>query len=779
MPKIVKYALIAVGGLIGILIIVAIIIAATFDPNDYKPQIIKLVQEKKQRTLSIPGEIKLTFFPKIGADLGRISISEHKSDATFASMESARVSLALIPLFSKRFVVDRIKIDGLAANLKRYKDGSTNFDDLLVKDEQQSESGQQVKFAIDGVSISNANVSFDDQRASRKLELSKLNLMTGEIANGKSSKFDLSTNLRSNNPSLDAQVAIKSGFNLDLEQKHYVLNGLDAELKGQAAGYSDVAVHLQGNGDLKSVANQFTVQDLKLSATGKQAAETLEVQLTAPKLALTDQKVSGGTISGEVKMSEPGRNLEASLAAPSFEGTPQSFTIPSLAVDARLKQGELNAQAKLAGTISGDVDKLLFTSPQLSLNLDGKQGATAMKGALTTPLAANLKSQVIELAKISADFVLPNPAGGSLALKATGNASLNLSKQTLSAALDGKLDQSTITAKFGLNKFSPPVYTFNIAIDQIDADRYMKKSTAAATPAKGGAETPIDLSALKDLNAHGTLKIGALKVANIKASNVRLDIHAAGGKIDVNPLAANLYQGSLAGSLSLAAAAPPRFVVKQQLSNVAIGPLLKDAIDKDPIEGRGNVRLDISTQGATVSALKKGLNGTARLDLRDGAVRGVNIAETIRNAKATLSAVKGDQQSGTASANAKTDFSELSGSFRLTNGVAHNDDLSAKSPLLRVGGNGDINIPNSSLDYTVRATIVPSLQGQGGQELQGLKGVTIPVHLDGPLTAMNWKVDFTAMAQGLAKQKIDEKKEEMKGKVQEKLQDKLKGLFGR
>ena len=777
MPKAIKYVLIAVGSIVALLVIVVAIIAATFNPNDYKPLVIKLVQEKKQRTLAIPGDIKLTFFPKIGADLGKISISEHKGEAVFASVESARVSLALFPLLSKQLVVDRVKIDGLTAHIARYKDGKTNFDDLLSKDDKES---AEIKFDIDGVSVTNTNVTYDDQAAGNRLEVSKLNLSTGKIANGKPSKFDLAADVKGSNPKLAVHVTAKSGFTMDLEQKHFLVNGLDAEINGQVKDFSDLVVKLSGDADLKPALKQFTLEDIKLSMKGKQGAQALDVSLNAPKLAITDTRVQGGKLTGAAKITETGRIVDVALEAPSFEGTPQAFKIPSLTVNATVKQGDLNAQAKLAGAIDGDIDKLLFTSPQLALTLDGKQGATAIKGLLSTPLSANLNTQVIDLSKISADFTLPNPAGGSLALKAGGNVNVNLAKQTLAGALNGKLDQSTINAKFGLAKFSPPAYTFDVSIDQLDVDRYTKKSAASAPAPAAGAEQPIDLSGLKGLNANGTIKIGSLKLANMKASNVRLDIHAADGKMEVNPLSANLYQGSTNGSLSAAASSPPRFAVRQALTGVAVGPLLKDLMNKDPIEGKGNVQLDVTTQGATVSQIKKGLNGTARLNLRDGAVKGINIAETIRGAKAKLGALKGDQQStGTSAAGAKTDFSELSGNFRVTNGVAHNDDLDLKSPLLRVGGNGDINLGNDSLDYTVKATVVSTLQGQGGADMQALKGLTIPVRLSGPFTAIGWKVDFAGLASAAVKQKVDEKKEEVKEKAKEQLKDKLKGLFGK
>lgn len=125
----------------------------------------------------------------------------------------------------------------------------------------------------------------------------------------------------------------------------------------------------------------------------------------------------------------------------------------------------------------------------------------------------------------------------------------------------------------------------------------------------------------------------------------------------------------------------------------------------------------------------------------------------------------------------------MGASFRIANGVAHNDDLSVKSPLLRLGGSGDVNIGEGRVDYLVKATVVSSLQGQGGPELQALKGLTLPVKLYGPFDAIGWKVDFGGIISGVAKQKVEEKKAEVtekaKKKIQEQLGDKLKGLFGK
>ena len=73
--------------------------------------------------------------------------------------------------------------------------------------------------------------------------------------------------------------------------------------------------------------------------------------------------------------------------------------------------------------------------------------------------------------------------------------------------------------------------------------------------AKPGAqqETPVDLSALKGLNANGKLHVGALQVRGLKLADVRAEVKAANGRADIAPHSANLYEGKVAGALSLQA----------------------------------------------------------------------------------------------------------------------------------------------------------------------------------------------------------------------------------
>jgi AsmA protein len=168
--------------------------------------------------------------------------------------------------------------------------------------------------------------------------------------------------------------------------------------------------------------------------------------------------------------------------------------------------------------------------------------------------------------------------------------------------------------------------------------------------------------------------------------------------------------------------------------------------------------------------MKRALNGKARVELRDGAVKGIDIPGAIRGVKAKFG---GKDAEGTGSAREKTEFSELSGTFDIKNGVAHNEDLSLKSPLIRVGGAGDVNIGEDSVNYVVKASIVGSLAGQGGKEVGELKGLTVPVRIAGPYDQLKYKVEFSQMLGG--KEQVEAVKETAKEAAKAKLQELLGG----
>src|SRR6202030_225635 len=132
-------------------------------------------------------------------------------------------------------------------------------------------------------------------------------------------------------------------------------------------------------------------------------------------------------------------------------------------------------------------------------------------------------------------------------------------------------------------------------------------SAQTGTPATAQAEQAIDFSPLRKFDLTGSIRMGELTASNIKVQNLRVDVSAKNGVLRLNPMMANLYQGTLRGSASLDANTN-HIATKQNLAGISIGPLLRDAIGKDLMEGHGNVAFDLTSSGNLVTAMKKSLN---------------------------------------------------------------------------------------------------------------------------------------------------------------------------
>ncbi|MDP3819048.1 MAG: AsmA family protein [Methylotenera sp.] len=946
MKKLLKYSAYVLGGLIGLVLLVVTIIAVTFNPNDYKQKVIDLVQEKKERTLKLDGDIKLAFWPKIGADLGKISLSEHKNSKEFASVNSVKVSLALLPLLKKELIVDTIYIDGAQANIVKYKDGSTNFDDLLSKDDEES---QDIKFDVDGVKVSNSAVNYTDEGSGAKYALSKFNLTSGHIALAE--PVDLATDftISASQPEIVADAKLKGNFLVDPATKHFVAKGLDAKIKGDLLGGKNVDITASGDIDAKPETREFLIDSLKLVASGQFSGAKLTIDLNAPELVAQKDEVTGKKVTVSLSQDKAGDTFKANLVLADIKGSPKALQSSGITGDIAGVQGKRTINGKFSSPFTGNLENLIFDLPKLAGNLDIKDPSLpngAMQGRFDLSLHTDLKNELanskfnlnIDETKLNGDVAVTSFKKPSIKFNLNAD-KLNLNKlmakSTQPAAkgddkpadlsalkallldgklnvgsilydkyqisglnvnikadgerlaltgLDVKLDDSRIKGSIGISNFAKPLYTFDIDIDQLDVDKYVSTSSAPdnskasdkpldlstlkalnadgslrignlkygktkasniridlkadgeklslnplaakvddsqvnanvavsrfndpiysfnvnidkldadkyitknSTPtAKSTGDTPIDLSALKKLNASGEAKIGWLKLANVKTENVNLSLKAENGVATLSPFSANLYQGSMSGMLKVDARTTPSITFKQSMKAVSIGPLMVDAINNNMLEGKGTVNIDVSTSGNSVGALKKALAGNASLNLADGALKGVDIAGSIRELKNKVNVLKA-KDSVDADSKKKTDFSELTATFDIKNGVAHNEDLAMKAPILRLAkgdSRGDIDIGNESINYLAKPTIVKSLSGQGGADLDALAGFAIPVKITGTFSNPKYGMDFAAVGAALAKSNLLDKVGGEKGVAVKELigggdkVDAIKGLLGK
>ena len=316
-----------------------------------------------------------------------------------------------------------------------------------------------------------------------------------------------------------------------------------------------------------------------------------------------------------------------------------------------------------------------------------------------------------------------------------------------------KLDDSNLIFSALVKELLKPNLKFDFQLDEIDLDRYLpespsKEETAQsgnAGPVKVKSEEPVkkktDYGPLRKLVLDGKIKVGKLKAHGATIENVDVHILAKNGIITIDPLGLNLYQGSIASKVELnVKKSNPRTKLSIDAKGIQAGPLMKDAMQKELIEGVLKTKVMLSMTGETPDMIKQTLTGKGELLFTDGAVVGIDLANAVRNIKASFGI--GEQ----VKEKPRTDFAELKIPFTAKNGLININGTSLKSPLIRVLATGKVNLVKELLDLRVDPKFVATLKGQGDAKQRS--GLMVPVLITGSFSSPKIRPDLKAMIGG-------------------------------
>jgi AsmA protein len=728
--RIAKIAAWTLAGLAALAIIAVVAVAAVVDGAFVKSRLERAMKERG-RTLAIEGEPVLRLFPVAGLALGRTRLSEPNSAETFLSLESADVAVRVLPLLSGTLVVEKLAAHGVRANVRKQKDGRMNFDDLVGERDRRGETADNrggpaargearrrlPRLVVGELDVDRAQLSYADEATGQQLELGELTVKLARLSGQAPSPLTASATLTGRHPDVSLKAQASGDVRLDLAHESVTLSRIDARIGGNADQAKNLDLRLAGDVMADGRKGELEVNGLALSASGTLDRDALTATLSAPRISVAASKATGSAVTGTMRIQGPDRRLDAKLDVAPAEGSSGALTFP-----------------------------------QVRLALEATADGGVLKAALNSPVKADLRRKTWELPKLSADLSLSHPKLPQKIARLPIEAKLLVdhAKQTL--ALNAAADAEEFDFKLDLaaKRFKPLDASFDLASRRMNVDRYPFVLGGAAGAKKDGER--IDLSGLAGPSLHGKIRIGALQANNVKLSDVAAELKLARGTLELAPHSAKLYDGALSGTL-VASARNNQVSLKETLQGVQINPLLRDLAKKDLLEGRGDVSIDVTGTGATVPAFKRSLAGMARMQLKDGALKGINLAEVFRRAQAALGrgAAPGGAQVPAGGAQ-KTDFTELAASFAIKDGVAYNEDLTLKSPFVRAAGSGKLDIGAATLDYLVKPTLVASAAGQQGR--YDLSGVTVPVRIHGPLDALRYEVDYGGLLTDSVKQRL-------------------------
>jgi len=725
MNKPLKILLIIIVVVVAIVVLPVLALVLLVDPNSFKPQIIAAVKQQTGREFRIDGKLGWTFYPVLGIELGRSQLGNAQGfgGKPMLAVERVAVGVELLPLLEREINVSQLLLEQPQIDLGVDKNGRSNWDDILELQKHNS-AAVATPASSAPASPTPAAPASDVSAPPPRIAISGVEISNGAVnwSDAKSAQQVQVSKLMLKTGAINPLKPVDVAVSMDINSASPAVN---ADITLSSSVLFDTATQL------------LTLQqtELQMNLTGK------DIPASKQKLALKT-----GTVTADLGK--------------------QTLVVPALYIDI--------ANAELKASIDGHniLDKPQFGG-QLSLADISLRKLSGDLGIALPPMAD--EKTLTKFAFASTYTATP----------------VRVELQQIKMALD----DSTISGKLQADLGDITRVGFELGLDAINADRYLApptvtpaKTTPTTAPQSVTAPAPAiavndseTFAALDTLALNGKFGIGKLHVQNLDLSEVEINLKTEGRTVAIDPLKASLYDGktvvkvNVDGRGTSAQSHASVFLLGLNIGNFLDAFLQK----KGPVEGNGNIAADVTFTGLAGDAIMSSATGGGQVILANGAVRGFNIAQEIRNAQAM---VKGKPKQD---APKKTDFTELTIPFKIDNGVLSWQDMTASSPLLRIGSKGDFNLLTQQVDTNIDASIVSTLKGQGGDPLSELAGFLVPVKVKGAMDDPKISIDFkkvlaqTALGdkQKALEAKVDERKDELKQKADEK-KDEVKKKAG-
>ena len=689
-------------------------------PSDLiRQKITEQVKTRTGRDLVIAGRANFTFFPVLGVSLKNVSLSGPPGiDGKLVEMQALDVSVKAMTLFSRQIEINSIVLRKPIFNFRRDAAGHNNWD-----------------FAARATPVQFA-------------------------------ELQLRGSLRDAEP-----VVVAATDDTTVSSNHESSGSASSRLRGQGdLQIDDVRVEdgtLRFTDERSGKVQQVSAVNLKLGLASLQSPLT-----GSGNLSWRDQRIDfDGKLSDVQRIfsHKPGHlsfNARNPLIAASYDGG-------ILLTDRAYLEGEVTANS--------DSARALATWFGTTLPPVSGFGPLSINGVLKT------SGNVTDFS--NAEFGLDG---------ATAKGSIKVTTGGVRPRVEATLD----VAELNLNKYLTSAVTGDLPTESEPEPADDNAAPAAPTQKNGaGSGTPSAPDEIeKLLNAPGSKVYGAVQRAGWSSERLNLallgiadgDARLRVGKLHFKKVSigqssvsvavqnkamtatfddVELYQGHGKGVLTIDGSANTANIgANFDLDGIAALPFLKDAAGFEWISGKTKVGLQLTANGTNQLQLVETLNGKANFKFSNGAIVGFNLPGAIRGV------ANGDFSGLRRAPSQKTDFSELSASFDIANGVAQNHDLQLVSPMLRVTGSGTAHMPERTVDYTVKPNIVASLEGQEGGD-DKLSGIEVPVRISGSWDKPKYHADLKGVLSDPHKtvETIKEIGKKFKGKNANQIVDQLFG----
>lgn len=316
-------------------------------------------------------------------------------------------------------------------------------------------------------------------------------------------------------------------------------------------------------------------------------------------------------------------------------------------------------------------------------------------------------------------------------------------------------------------------------------------------------------AAAKGTEFHGSLRSseGSLRDVDYRDLAAELGLEDRVARLDRLSLGA--FDGSYAGSgrYDLREPANPKFSFQSSVRGMVLKALLGTKFPgaEEKIDGRLDADLALSGSGSGWETIRNSLRGDGRMDVKDGVIKDVNIADQVLASVTGIGGLSSLVSPRTRSkypelfSTGDTRFEKLGGTVQIADGEARTDDLTLAARDYAILGRGRYALENR-VDLTATLVASRGLTDDVVADVKEAKYIAndegrleIPFRLTGSLPRVRPKPDSAFITRTLARAAVGKGIEKLLGRKkssgapgektprpeQELLRKGLEGLFGR
>jgi AsmA protein len=248
-----------------------------------------------------------------------------------------------------------------------------------------------------------------------------------------------------------------------------------------------------------------------------------------------------------------------------------------------------------------------------------------------------------------------------------------------------------------------------LAFKQLNLKPYIVSAMVERTllaPIFAATRPPAIASLLDNVDADLRISCDTLVIPGIETGQGAVAVTLKNGKLlaDVAELA--IEEGVFKGQFVVERAAnDPRYGLSGKLEGVEAGRLLQRNLGRNPLQGRADITMNLTTVGDTSEELLSSLAGKALIEMRAGGRLGLDLKTLAQSAK------RGDVRGWQAAGTSTTGLDGLGLRLDVQQGVVNATVLHAKSGTNTFGGSGSIDLPVQTLDVALSlGTTDPALR---------------------------------------------------------------------